>query len=443
MNNILGIAFAVSTTVLLGSCAPHSEHSSERRNVVLISVDTLRADHMSLYGYERKTSPNLDRFFAERTVFQNAMSSSPCTRPSVLQFLTGQFETRRDNPRLAEVLKESGLATAAFTEQEAFGSQKAAYDRGFESFRNLSDERRGARAISDLAIDWLNGDQASKPYFLWLHYYAPHDPYNPPEQFRKFDIYETDHEDGDRDRTLKHDKRHDDSPTPIPELKHLELGSSWKTFGNRFSSTEIENFVALYDGEILYMDHEVGRVLAELERLEQLENSLVIFTSDHGEWLGENGVWDHCMSLHQREIHVPLMVSAPGDGLIERVPDKRPISTLDIFPTVLDWLGIEFDATSLSGTSMLRLGESPAVMAFWKKQRILRQGDWKLYYAEEPTGLFQVSLDPGEEHNRISTDLDSHQELVRRVERHDKLGNLMETESLEIIRPLRAIGYLQ
>jgi hypothetical protein len=166
-------------------------------NVVLITVDTLRRDHVGSYGYGRNTTPHVDEFFRNGTTFLNATSPSPCTVPAVLQLLTGvrDFDDRR--PRLAETLRDAGFATTAIVSQHHFRTAarpRPAYTRGFDEFDiQEAHERdhhrmtsRDAAEVSDRATAWLNGRTSDAPFFLWLHYFDPHDPYESPEDFRVF-----------------------------------------------------------------------------------------------------------------------------------------------------------------------------------------------------------------------------------------------------------------
>ena len=150
-------------------------------HVVLISIDTLRADHVGLYGYARETTPNIDRFFRTGTVFENAMSSAPCTIPSVRQFLSGAFDLRPDRKTLPELLHDHGYTTAAIVSQHQFYRQPVdAYRRGFEHFdiqaRDEVDHHgwtaRRTKEVSDRAIEWLKENGQRKRFFLWLHYFA-------------------------------------------------------------------------------------------------------------------------------------------------------------------------------------------------------------------------------------------------------------------------------
>ena len=412
------------------------------RSTILISVDTLRADHLGVYGYERDTTPNLSRFFAKGTLFERGTSSAPCTTPSVAQFITGSFTPDLETPRLAERLRSQGVRTAAFTNQSRFSDEGMGIALGFDTYENSPSRGRITSQLTDHSIEWLRENHDKGPLFLWVHYFTPHDPYNPPDRFRVFDDFPTNYEDGDRDRILKTYQGKNETFVDSPETEHLVFQRKWKSQGQVFDETEIDNFVALYDGEILYADYEIGRLLDELDDLGLTERSLVFMTSDHGEWLGESHLWDHCMSLHQREIHVPLLMRAGDRDHSKKTRVTHPVSTLDIAPTVLDWQGIDQGNSKLIGTSLIGEESHPGVVAFWHDQMIVMDENWKLYYADGPVALFDLSQDPFEKNNLLEFEPHRAEEMSRTAEAHNALGKKMNTESEQIIERLKAIGYL-
>jgi arylsulfatase A-like enzyme len=148
------------------------------------------------------------------------------------------------------------------------------------------------------------------------------------------------------------------------------------------------------------------------------------------------------MSLHQREIHVPLLMRVGGRDLDQTARVTHPVSTLDIVPTVLDWQGIDYESKKLVGTSLLSEQPHPGVMAFWRGQTVVMDENWKLYYDDEPIALFEISRDPTEKNNLLESQTSRAQEMAREADAHQALGKEMETETERIIERLKAIGYL-
>lgn len=425
-----------------------------RPNVVLIMVDTLRRDHVGLYGYSRDTTPEIDAFFAGETIFEHATSPAPCTDPAVKQVLTGarDYDTRR--PRLAETLTRAGYATAAVVSQHHFRTPTgpvADYRRGFALFDvQDADQRdhhdmtvRGAREVSDRALAWLEARPRGQPFFLWLHYFDPHDPYWPPPVYRVFDAPD-ETINGDRRRALKQAMAAAlataDGPAP---RARFSARNRHGYFGHIFSPDQVTTLRGYYDGEILYADDEIGRVLRRLEDEGLRDATLVILTSDHGEHLGEGDRWAHCQSLHGYEIDVPLLVSSadgePGAHI------AHAVSTLDIAPTVLDAVGISYDATRFDGRSLFESSADRLVYSVWDGEHALQAADWKL------------SLSTGEGHRMLYDIRDDRAEArdlsVREPARHARMAEAldvamqddddMQERLTETLERLRAIGYLE
>ncbi len=322
----LGLSLACVSALVV--CNSRSDQA--RLNVLLITLDTTRADHLSCYGYSLPTSPRLDGLALEGTLFTRCMSTSsltPVSHASILSGLEPQQHGLRvlhagsgdrlpdSVPTLATILAREGWRTAAvlsaFPVSERFG-----LERGFEHFDNgMSpepmaqaqeeapprrglDAPRGARqrrsdATTDEAIAWLR--QGGRPFFLWVHYWDPHDPILVPPEHHV--------------RGFMRDVSQAGAPPP-----------------------------ELYDIEIHYMDRQIGRLLDALTELGVEGQTMVVVTADHGEGLGEHG-WPSHRLLYQEQIHVPLIVRLPGRGA-GRVVDAL-VRTTDIHPTVLEALGVE------------------------------------------------------------------------------------------------------
>ncbi len=282
-------------------------------NVLLITVDTLRADRVSCYSSEHVQTPNMDRLAKKGIVFTRAFSHNPTTLPAHTNMLLGltplyhgvrentNFVVRDEFVTLAERLKESGYSTGAFIGgyplHSRFGLAQGfdIYDEGYErvQFMKFSAGERKAEEVIGRALEWL--ERQGSAWFCWVHCFDPHDPYEPPEPF---------------------------------------LGQ----FEDR-----------LYDGEVAYVDRELGRLLDLLEKKGMFEKTLIIFTGDHGESLGQHGEMTHGFLANNTTVWIPLILSYPGSKA-SRV--DRYVSHIDIFPTVCDILHIE-KPDVLQGISLL------------------------------------------------------------------------------------------
>jgi arylsulfatase A-like enzyme len=426
---------------VLAACA-----SDERpTHVVLISVDTLRRDRVGLYGYERDTTPEIDAFFRSGTRFDSATSPSPCTVPSVPQLLFGSYEIRPTDLSLADTLRSRGFTTAAVVSQHLLqpawhragaGARLArVIARGFDHFDVQSElhrdvhgmSARSARVVSERALAWLEAAPADTPFFLWLHYYDPHDPYEPPREFRIF---------GDLDDP----KRSGDRRTELQEGRHSDR-EPWQRAGYVFDETDVAQLSALYDGEIRFVDAEIGRVLRTLEERGLVERSLIVFVSDHGEWLGEDDRWDHCQTLNEVEIGVPFLWSVNGGPLEDREHVESAVSTLDFVPTVLDQLGVEVHPDSFDGRVLTHSPESRTVFADWRGWSSARRGNWKLLQIDQPVALHDLAATDGESVNRLGEGIPVEAELSDALagfrRKHD-----LAARNREYYEQLRSLGYI-
>ena len=375
-----GILAAASLALAACSAPAPPPAPSTARNLVLVTIDTLRADRLGCYGSRDVSTPNLDRLAREGALAPEAMAHVPLTRPSHTSILTGLLPTQhgiRDNvspglapgvPTLATLLEAAGFRSAAFVSSIVLARQ-AGLERGFDvysdRFQASADDARFLNTIQkrgDLtlteALAWLEQAPRSERLFLWLHLYDPHDPYEPPEPYAS---------------------RYADRP---------------------------------YDGEVAWSDELVGRLDAALRRLDLARDSLLIVTSDHGEGLGEHAENAHGFFVYQSTLHVPLLLRGPGI-----LPGTRLGVTahgVDLLPTALELLGVPLPAqTQLAGRSLAgplrgtgRLEEAPGyaeslmpLLHFgWSDLRSLREGRFKYVQAPRPE-LYDLQQDPGEARN--------------------------------------------
>jgi arylsulfatase len=298
---------------------------------LLITVDTLRADHMGSYGYPRPTTPCIDAWFRGAQVFESAYSTEANTTPSVMSILTGMLPQQHrirlffqrvspDILTVADLLRPAGYETAAVVSNMVLTAEAVGLDRRFDHYDDFVDERepyrrstydRRASRTTDAALAWLRGrrDQG-RPFLLWVHYIDPHGPYLPPE---------------DAPTRFSHPVPRPVDASRIPDYqRHPGLSDGLA-------------YVDLYDAEIAYADREIGRLLGAFGGL-ALRDYLAIFTADHGESMMEHEQWfSHGYQVHEEIIHVPLLVRS-ARGRSGRV--TNPVSLADIAPTLLEYAGI-------------------------------------------------------------------------------------------------------
>lgn len=355
--------WTVCTALVAASCAP--AESGRPPNVVLISVDSLRADHLGTYGYARDTSPAIDAFAAEAVVFEAAFSQAPWTLPSHASLLTSQYPRthRADGLRarlapgvetLASVLSAAGYDTAAVV-TGPFMKRTFGLDAGFRSYddslatRSLRGSHAGVTSnrLHERALTQL--DRLKPPFFLFLHYWDVHYDYEPPEPYdRLFDP--------DYDGTLD-GKSFEQNP-------EVHAG---------MEARDLEHLVALYDGEIRHFDGYLRRLLEALRQRGLTEDTIIVFTADHGDEFYEHGEKGHGHSIYNELVRVPLLIRAPGAAGGLRV--SRTVQHVDVFPTILELAGLEPRAHDLQGRSLVPLlegGSLPSRPVFVETSRFRR-----------------------------------------------------------------------
>jgi len=336
-DGVRGVSMFLSVMILLALLVVGcGESAPAPRSLLLVTVDTLRADHLSSYGYERETSPGLDQLAAEGVRFRNEIIQRGGTWPSLTSILTSMYPRShgvRSNGDLldpskrtiAELLREQGFRTAAF-----LANMLTAEHRGFDEILLFGDKAKGGRDVAAAAnaVEWLR-DHGGKRFFLWLHLMGPHDPYGPAPEYREsFDTGYVGPLDGSRKILQKiHARRH------------------------QLSERELAHVVSLYDAEILQVDARIRTVLDALDDLDIASDTLVVFSSDHGEELyGHNFYFFHSLSIYESVLRVPLIFSLPG-----RLPRGKTVDaiveSIDLAPTMFELLGLpipdDFEGTSL------------------------------------------------------------------------------------------------
>ncbi len=421
----------LAITLWLAACG-----RDDRPNVLFLTLDTTRADHIGAYGNLQSKTPNIDRIAQQAVLFERTMAAVPITLPSHSTIMTGRyppghgvrdnglFRLGDDQVTLAEILQSDGYATAA-----AIGAfpliGKFGIDQGFDFFNDqvtaeLEDhkgdrikehealyfDQRSAQQVNDAILPWIR-EHADQPFFAWLHYFDPHRP--------------------------------------------------WKAkppFSSRFPHDD-------YMAEIAYADFAFGQLLSELESLNLLKNTLIVITADHGEGLGQHHEDTHSLLNYNSTLHVPLIIRVPGEDEPRRVNEM--VGTVDIVPTVLEALGIENRHQELmDGRSILNLNDqtsslyhepppyyaetlSPRISQGWGELRTLMVGGFKYIHGPRPE-LFDLESDPEEERDLHAEEpqraIEMEQELVEWLERFSTSTSVQIEADQETIQRLMSLGYL-
>jgi arylsulfatase A-like enzyme len=352
-------ALLLLAAVALGGCPAPASRSGKapggarsagagnRLNVLLVTIDTLRADHLGAYGYGRATSPKIDALAGRGVVFEQAYTYWPKTRGSFVALLTGRLAAQsgygKSHPRLldfnatlASVLQGAGYDTTAVVDNPNVAASLG-YSRGFARYREtweeaaLASEVDRSRAITRDAVSYLRAASKDHPFLLWLHYVNPHAPYEPPAPY---------------DAAFLDAQAARGPVLPAVSGFHGGVPKQWAK-----GARSLGFYLAQYDGEIAAVDAEVGHVLEALDHSAVRDQTLVLLTSDHGESLGEHDYFfDHGENLFDPSLRIPLVMAGPG---IER--GRRSVelaSTLDILPTVLDAVKVSYPP-DLAGLSLL------------------------------------------------------------------------------------------
>ncbi|MCY4593827.1 MAG: sulfatase [Bryobacterales bacterium] len=319
---------AVSTAVWSQTRSPSAEGNADKQrpHVVLITVDTLRADHLSSYGYHLKTSPVMDQLAEDGVRFDRAYSAIPMTGPSHFSMFTGRYPQEHGaringvslpgNSKwltVPQVLRRFGYTSGAFVSAWPLVGRLTRLDRHFDHYYDEEMERsyqlvhsmRWAEDVTGPALRWLDEHQDEQSLFLWVHYFDPHEPYNLRKEFADPEQIREPH------------------PESLPK------------------NEEIANRVRKYDSEIGYADRHIGRLLDRIDKLGMRDNTLVVLLSDHGEGLGEQGFVGHGRWLYESTVHVPWIMRLPGTIDPGTVIDRN-VSIMDLAPTLLDLAVPEF-----------------------------------------------------------------------------------------------------
>jgi arylsulfatase A-like enzyme len=432
-------------------------------NVLLITIDTLRADRLGAYGFANAHTPNLDRLAAEGVRFSRAICQLPQTNASHAALFTGLYAStsgvrvhmvdklRPGTQTLASVLAANGYRTAGIFSWVSLDAQFCGLDQGFQSYQGFVTNRNGVFANQHLeglaaiyrelkekapivktvdvvigqsdnyeatmdgradvttasTLAWLDGHDDLDPFFLWVHYYDPHYPYAPPAGY-------------DRLLGLDYDGAIDGSLDTMHQIQAGKLA---------VDGADRDRLLELYQGEIAFADAQIGRFLDILAERGLLDSTVIVVAADHGESFGEGGDWAHGTRLRQSEVHVPLLARYPARIPAGRVVDPA-VQLIDVMPTVLDLVGLT-TPKPVQGTSLLPLitgqddgSERYAFVQLWDESKVsLVYQDWELIRSKAggELQLYNLREDPTEQNN-----LAQSEQVARAADLNTRLVDLMK-----------------
>ena len=436
-----GGAWRAAGTLLLAaaSCA----QPSAPPNVVLVVVDTLRADRLGCYGYERDTSPHIDRLAAEGARYQRAISQAPWTTPSIGSLLTSRYPSEigieattsalaDELLLLPEALRAGGYTTAGVV-SHSFCSSRFNFDQGFDSFDESNVKGHKAVTSADVtqrALELVDAFEA-QPFFLWVHYFDTHFAY----------------------------VHHEEFPFEGPEdyAGPVESGLQYKLLfrmREQLNASDLEELRSYYDSEIAWTDHWIGALFDGLRERGLWDDALVILTADHGEEFRDHGTLGHSRTLYDELVRVPLLIKSPRGAPYARVgaAPAEPVALLDVFPSVLDAAGIPAPP-GLAGVSLFGTDTRarPIVSETARKGgvRSLVDDPFKLIHRLESdqVELYDLSVDPLE--TRDLADEDPERAARMRAALAEWAASLETTAAPEVEldaeeqRRLEELGYTE
>jgi len=446
-------------------------------NVIMIGLDTTRADHLSSYGSTKCQTPNLDELARDGIRFDQCVTVAPSTLPSFTSVMSGMYPHTHRVPYngfrasdnlllLSELFKEAGYDTAAFIGSYALHSDLN-LDQGFDLYEETFDRdvagrqlQRRADRLNESLFPWLETHKGSK-FLLFIQYFDPHLPYDPPLPYG-----------------------HDPAVSGKPRWDYanlLRLGHAINVNPDARIINLGKHASRMYAGEIAFLDHQIGRLVEKLDELGLRKKSIIIIWGDHGETLMEHKteLFNHGRNVYQTTIHVPLIFHAPS-ALPSGKVVKDLVTTIDIAPTICDLTGLS--AVEMhEGQSLMSLikpekeapgwqpsaafveaqkpvGEMGEANSRWlnqQKDKCIILGEWKLVLSpleKQPWKLFNLRADPDESHDVYSEQLERNPTLVKNLTDriHAWMNDLPDADGTDIVGPdaeakekLRALGYFQ
>lgn len=456
-SGLAALGLAAAGLLACGKTAPDAPPANARPNVLLVVVDTLRADRLSAYGYGRATSPNFDRLAATGALFATAHSQATCTFPAVNSLLTSRYPVRflgqEDGrmgvpdtiPTLAELLAARGWATAAVSASPVVRRSPSRFNPhgGFAAGFGSFDESclwQAADCVNQRAAGELR--ELREPFFLYLHYMDPHGPYRPPAtQRRRF-----------AGAFSGSEATRQGDPNPLARLLYEGPGPA------AVPPAEVAHLSDLYDDEVAYFDDQLPVLLAALDASGKAERTVLVLAADHGESFLEHGDLKHCRAPYGEELRTPLFFRVPGGVAGARI--HGPASNLDIVPTLLELAAVPSAELALEGRSLVRWLSAAAPLApplgglAFASQgpyRTVFDGRWKLLadLSAKQFLLFDLKADPGETLDLAGREPGERRRLEAALHRHllavegDPAAAASLAAGAEAERRLKALGYLQ
>jgi choline-sulfatase len=451
-------------------CSASTAEPPQPPSILLLTVDTLRADALAAYGANDAKTPNLDKLAAEGILFERAATPMPLTRPAHFSIFTSLYPREhgvinnslslpQEAETLAEKLREAGYHTGAFVAVSLL-SEEAGAAQGFEAFRGVGPDRyhRNAKKVVTEALDWLRLQPKNAPFFLWVHLFDPHLPYRPPKMFQR-----------GLDPQMAHE---------LPGLNWERLIRIARSNDGDIPAKVLQHALSLYRSEVEYTDHWVGKLLTGIQALRGNENTLVAFAADHGECFDHGVYFEHADCLFEGAIQIPMIIRHP-----ESFPaGKRwagQVTSLDIAPTLLKAAGVKIPA-AFSGLPIQDLSEDderyvllqyPFYETEDAKQRVLKLqviqsvageklvptvldqemvgvvgGHWKYLRSQQTQQLYDHQADPEEREDVSQARPKAREELNGHLDSLLRQHSLTVLDSQQINPALRAtleaLGYL-
>ncbi|UWG48121.1 Arylsulfatase A or related enzyme [Halanaeroarchaeum sp. HSR-CO] len=447
---------------------------------ILITVDALRADHLSQYGYHRKTLPALDLLEGESVRFENAFANGPYTRISVPSIHTGQYlgyEIIQNSPTIASILGDNGVVTAGFGTQAGLNKVDVEGDLIFDTFidfgqdqnKNKFEQNRpyrdkvaeqiaqsqllkndmiyslakyihnklplsignpvptagytSAETVTENAIEWMEAHQ-NEEYFLWLHYMEAHRPYG---------VHDASH-------------KYIEGTVNVEEANAIARRADIRP--NSLTKDEQNMLINLYDSDIRYGSKHISKLFRYLKNEEIWDETNIIFTSDHGEGFGEHEHYFHGYQPYEELIHVPLIVKGPTSDEYDNIVKQREL--VDLAPTILDYHGVDFDDKHFDGHNLFdekerrviaigsQMNDGSVVAGRWNK--------WKYIHIEGEEELYDLSADPQEKES-IATNypkvVQNFKMAIPKRLFNQKAEEIQVPDDHQERKQLKALGYLK
>ncbi len=439
-------------------------------NIILISVDTLRADHLGCYGYDRETSPNIDSLATDSTLFANVYASSPWTLPSHVAMLTSlhgyHHQVYHDDEKmdptlvtLADLLRQNHYFCSAFV-GGGFVSAVYGFSKGFDTYNEGAGgvfSQRSAEILYENVSEWLDQNAKDRNFFLFLHTYQPHDPYACPDPYKGMFLPEE------------------------AKWRHVNLLGYLDGKPNIFkklTEAERQNAISLYDAEIRYTDEKlIGPLVQKLKDTGLYDKTMIVFTSDHGEEFYDHSSWGHGHQLYDESLKVPLIIKFP-ESEHRGIRSDTIVSLVDVMPTILEETGIDYSQLTLDGQSLIPVlkGEDEEDRVFLADigdnvlnshipqkiatNRISEKFILNKPFSKEdlafflhpppetgPVELYDLADDPGEKNNHAHGQATLVNQLIRFID--DLYANVKKRKALRpeidetLKEQLRALGYIK